>query len=126
MYGRVLKYFAIACIFIGPTAAAEPIRRLSFDLPEARWQLLPEAVRAVYVGPDGRLWYQLNGDSLGRAHSVLRSTLEAEYRQPSPQIAGALIALLEPGGRAWFYVNATNELWGFDGQSWIERKAPTG
>jgi hypothetical protein len=63
---------------------------------------------------------------LGRSTSQLRAALETEYRQASPQIAGAAIALLEPQGRAWFYVNEGQELWGYDGKAWIERKASLG
>lgn len=85
--------------------------------------MLPEYVRAVYRGPDGRIWYQLSGDSLGRSDSQLKGLLEAEYRQTTPQIAGASLALLESNGRAWFYNNDATVLWGYDGEHWIEHRA---
>jgi len=111
---------------LSQTARGQEPRRLPLEPAAGRWQLLPEYVRAVYRGPDGRIWYQLSGDRLGRSDSQLKSLLEAEYRQTAPQIAGASLALLESNGRAWFYNNDATVLWGYDGQRWIERRAFVG
>src|SRR5688500_2323974 len=76
------------------TAIGQQPRRLALEPPAGRWQMMPEYVRAVFRGPDGRIWYQLNGDRLGRSDSQLKTLLEAEYRHSAPQIAGASLALL--------------------------------
>ena len=80
--------------------------RIAIDIAPVRWQALPDAVKSVVVGPDGRTWYQVTGKSGERSDAEIRTALENEYRQAAPQISGASIALLEPGGRAWFYVHA--------------------
>src|SRR6266850_2526314 len=114
---------ALLLVALSQTARGQQPRRLSLEPPDGRWQMLPEYVRAVYRGPDGRIWYQLSGDRLGRSDSQLKSQLEAEYRQTTPQIAGASLALLESNGRVWFYNNDATVLWGYDGERWIEHRA---
>jgi hypothetical protein len=122
MHYQTLSVLAFALFLLSPASSAEAEERLSLELPPARWQLLPEAVRGVYVGPDGRAWYQLDSDPHDRSAAQIRNELENEFRQPFPQIKGAAIALLEPGGRVWFYVNKAREAWGYDGEKWIDRK----
>lgn len=124
MLSRLLTALSIAVTVALSAHAAEPGGRLAIDLANVRWQQPPKEVFAVYVGPDGRTWYQLNSDPQGRTPDQIRRSLEAEYRQPTPQISGASVALLEPTGRAWFYVNLGKTLLGYDGQKWIERDAP--
>ncbi len=109
-----------------PIASAQAPPRATIELENARWQQMPEHVLSVYTGPDGRIWHHLFDASNIYAPVALRKRLETEYREQSPQIVGASLALLEPGGRVWFFVNRSTELWGFDGKSWVERKPPPG
>jgi hypothetical protein len=120
---RIAAGLFLAIVFAPHIRSAEPTSRLAVDWPRERWQLLPNKINDVRVGPDGRTWYRLTSDAAVQATPQLRRKLEAEFREPSPQIATAVVALLEPGGRAWFFVNAGKELWGYDGQDWIEHKA---
>src|SRR5438552_358903 len=111
---------------VGSTSLAEQADQPSFTPAAIRWQILPQGILGVRVGPDGRIWYQLDSNPNGRSDDEVRRSLESEYRQSSPQISGAALALFEPNGRVWFYAKAGREVWGYDGQQWIERKASAG
>src|SRR5206468_3953654 len=123
MLRRLAYTFAFVLPLCSQVEAEEASDRFTLKMRPVRWQLLPEAVRAVYVGPDGRVWHQLSGDSLGRSEAEIRGLLEKESSQPSPMISGAVIALLEPTGRVWFFANNGRDLWRYDGKTWIEHKA---
>ena len=112
----------LACLFASlPALAAD--KRVPINVKTVRLQYFSADFRTALAGPDGRTWYQLDNDPTSRTRLELRAALEAEYRHPSPQISGATMALLEPDGRAWFYVSKGRELWGYDGKSWIEHWA---
>jgi hypothetical protein len=98
-------------------------KRVAIKVKAVRLQYFIPEVRTVVVGPDGRVWYQLDSDPKGRPRLEIRAALEAEYRHAAPQISGATLALLEPDGRAWFYASKGRELWGYDGKNWIEHWA---
>ena len=123
---RIGYVLLIALISLSFVQSAKPQERLSIELANVRWQQPPKEVRAAYVGPDGRTWYQLSSDPGGKSPEDVRRSLEREYRQTAPQVSGAAIALLEPTGRAWFSWNYGKELWGYDGRQWIQRDAPDG
>jgi len=126
MHKTIIHCCAAFWLINGLICQGQQQDRLSIEQSSSRWELLPESVNSVVVGPDGRTWFQLDGELKDRSDAGLRASLEREYRHPSPQIVGARIALIEPGGRAWFYVNQAREVWGFDGQKWVDRKAQTG
>jgi hypothetical protein len=102
-------------------APPEPIR-----LRHVLWQALPEEVQAVYVGPDGRVWYELAGHGLESSSANVRGLIEQQFRSETPQLAGIRPVLFEPGGRIWFVTESRTKLFGYDGESWIERAAPQG
>src|SRR5262245_41425273 len=121
----VLIASALAWLPMALPCAAQQNDRVQYALQPVRWQRLPDGITSVCVGPDGRNWIELAPDESKPSEEQLRAALYREFFAPSPQLRSASLALLEPGGRAWFYVKP-DELWGFDGQKWIERKATRG
>ncbi|MDK1031657.1 MAG: hypothetical protein QGD94_06600 [Planctomycetia bacterium] len=91
-------------------------------LRNLRWQGLPEPVCGVYVGPDGRVWYELDHPrDTAEDPSEARRIIVREFGKKSPQLFGARPALFGPGGRVWFSV-ADTVILGYDGKRWIERR----
>ncbi|GAH07606.1 unnamed protein product, partial [marine sediment metagenome] len=80
-------------------------------------------VRAVYVGPDNRVWYQLCHPARRENLEVVRRIIEREFDKKSPQLFGARPTLFEPSGRVWFRTHSGRALLGYDGKQWIERHA---
>src|SRR6185369_10381775 len=66
---------------------------------------------------------RLTSDAGRRPTLKERQQLEVEFREKTPQINTVMPALFEPGGRVWFYIDNAQELWGYDGNTWIEHKA---
>src|SRR5262245_59527238 len=108
MRQAVLPFLALVGFALA--SAADDPTPLSIELKPDRWQLLPESVQAVYIGPDGRRWNQLRTDSSSRSLADIRTALAREFRRSSPQIVGVSLALFESTGRTWFYVNDGREL----------------
>lgn len=106
----------------GMGRAEERPDRLDIQLANVRWQHMQREVQGVCVGPDGRTWYQLGPELKGRSLAQIKSRLEREWKEPSPQIAGVELALLEPGGRAWFLTQFGRSVLGYDGKTWVEYK----
>lgn len=100
--------------------AQESPARLDIKLANVRWQHAPRGVQGVCVGPDGRTWYQLSPELNGRSLEQIKSRLQKEWREHTPQVSGVELALLEPGGRAWFLTDFHRTLLGYDGQTWVE------
>src|SRR4051812_8637673 len=96
-------YVAMVLSMAAPGSAQDKNQqRLKISLQPVRWQTLPAEIRSVRFGPDGRGWLGL---APGEAKDAdIRASLEREYSEESPQLRGASLALLEPDGRAWFYV----------------------
>jgi len=119
-------------------------------LADVRWQVLPDAVEAVFVGPDDRVWYQLKyisslaGVPLSkrrvddpawhrlksraeeRDRSLVRRIVAEQFNRAAPQLFGARPVLFEPEGRVWFLTDGNRLLLGYDGTRWIEYTAPEG
>lgn len=116
------------CLFAGAAAAllltlaspASAQERIEIQSPTLRWQPMTKEVAGVTVGPDGRIWYQLSPVSAAENQPHVQRAIEREFREKSPQIAGAELALLDQQGRAWFYFRNRTELLGYDGEKWIE------
>src|SRR3954449_1926217 len=89
---------------------------INITIKPERWQALPERVFAVFVGPDQRVWYQLNLPQR-RQWTIdwMKRTIEREFNQPSPQIIGARPYLFEKNGRVWF-LSLGPCLLGYDGK----------
>jgi hypothetical protein len=114
-----LLLFTVILLFAARSApAAEP--RLEIKLANVRWQILPREVHGICVGPDGRTWYQLDPDAKGQSLVQIKSRLEREWKEHSPQVSGVELALLEPGGRAWFLTDFHRIVLGYDGRTWVE------
>jgi hypothetical protein len=114
-----------------PAQAADAPPRLNAALHDTRWQPLPTGIGRVFVGPDDRIWCELDSMARPRDLAQVRRQIEREFAQPNPQIAGATPLLFEPTGRAWFYVPALKAIVAYDGKTWIEHRrlsdsAPTG
>jgi hypothetical protein len=137
---------ALAIIVVGlPAGGGEPVRgrpalppsragnqtdspaRLEIRLSDSRWQALPQEVRRVTVAPDGRIWYQRAPHvPWGNVTLVaLKQELAREFAEPAPQIRHCELALIEPGGRAWFWVSQHVTLLGYDGKGWLDRVIPS-
>jgi tetratricopeptide (TPR) repeat protein len=106
-------------VVAGPPRMPRP--RPEIVLANTRWQPLPSEVAGVCIGPDGRTWYEgaAYGDPLATAAEVEKS-LAKELSQPAPWIDGCRLALLEPGGRVWFYLPRQRVLLAYDGKGWME------
>ena len=99
-------------------------------------QNLPNEVVDVVAGPDGRAWLQFGttagrfaraNTSYGTAAPTLpeiREDIAAEFTQSSPQVRDCTLCLIEPGGRAWFWVPQHATLLGYNGKTWINYVIP--
>jgi tetratricopeptide (TPR) repeat protein len=100
-------------------SAASPAARLEIVLSSSRWQPLPSEVAAVYVGPDGRIWYQ-GPEYFPGGVAALQAAIEKEFTREAPQISGCAIVLFEPGRRVWFHLRELGLLLGYDGKQWVQ------
>lgn len=101
---------------------AEEEAPLSVSLTPEMWQALPANIIAVKVAPDGRPWYEVQGNRT-RPDSIAQrmATIESQFSRPAPVYAGGRVALFEPGGRVWFYDYYSRGLIGYDGKTWLLR-----
>jgi hypothetical protein len=104
--------------------AEEPAGQTVGSLANVRWQSLPRSVETVFVGPDGRTWYQCNSGA-ARAHRTVAAAkrqIEKEFHKAAPQVEDVHLVLLEPGGRVWFSFRSNGHmmLLGYDGKSWTD------
>lgn len=114
--------FVVFTLLFAPTAHVE-VRAgdapMDIQLSNVRWQPLPRGIEQVFVGPDGRVWYQCFSRSrLASELNDIKTHIESQFREAAPQIALARIVLFEPGGRVWFYSRHKNTLLGYDGTRW--------
>ena len=120
----------VLALFACPLLGAEaPTEHVDITLRNVLWQALPDEVRAVYVGPDQRTWYELRYEPwpmpIDWAH--LRGIIEREFRKDSPQVLGVRPVLFESNGRVWFGgTYSPSMLLGYDGHTWIEHAAEKG
>ena len=104
--------------------------RLEIALRNVRFQALPREVRRVHVGPDGRMWFNLDPAQFGAGRTSIdnipafRNRIAREFTQKSPQFYGGELALFEPGGRVWFFLPRHCLLLGYDGNAWIDYVIP--
>jgi hypothetical protein len=95
--------------------------RVDIAIQPVRWQALPERVQAVFVGPDQRVWYQVDPPPKSVWNlDLLKRCIELEFNKPSPQIVMARPVLFERGGRVWFTLRFDEQLLGYDGKTWVE------
>lgn len=99
--------------------------RMNITFGPQQWQVLPEQVRQVIIGPDDRTWLLLGNDSMPYFidQQAAKALIEREFNQPAPQLWGVAPALFEPppSRRVWFLHH--NTLLGYDGTPglWYER-----
>ena len=93
------------------------------DLTNEMWQILPDDVKNVFVGPDDRIWYLLNHPAKKEDLPHVYKILKEQFSKDSPQLYGAYPALFETNGRVWFITHSQKVLIGYDGHEWIERVA---
>jgi hypothetical protein len=106
----------------GETKRAEA--RPALVLRDVMWQMLPNEVRGVSVGPDDRLWIEVDGPEVELAGA--KETIAREFARPSPQLAGVRPVLFEPGGRVWFRGRTNRFVLGYDGREWVEKQLESG
>src|SRR5688572_12379302 len=106
--------------------------RVEINLRLVLWQPLPDVVKAVFVGPDQRVWYELDRPPAkppepGRPRpdendaGPTKRLIEREFAERSPQVVGARPCLFEKGGgRVWFVSDFPHRLLGWDGRTWVE------
>jgi hypothetical protein len=106
---------ALAACAALPAAEKFPMH---VDIPEsdAKWQVLPEQVRGVYVQDGKRVWYELNHQDQKEDLTVVEKIIRDQFDKPSPQLYGAEIQFFEPGGRVWFTANRGEVLMSYDGK----------
>lgn len=92
-----------------------------------RWQTLPNNVRSVSVGPDGRIW-QMFTETVGTpaGTNVPKDEIAGEFKAATPRLRDVKPILFEPGGRVWFQPRSTRLVVGYDGANWIEQPAAKG
>lgn len=100
----------------GDREAARP----GVALRDVLWQLLPDDVRSVSVGPDDRIWIELDGADVEPA--AAKETIAREFSRPVPHLVGVRPVLFEPGGRVWFSSRTNRFLLGHDGREWVEKQ----
>ena len=101
------------------------------DDPDATVRWLPETVRGVKTGPDGRQWYALYPDGWVPDAAdppdveAIKRVIEGQFTADAPKLPGARVALFEPEGRVWFIEESERMLLGYAGVpgEWIERPA---
>jgi len=93
-------------------------------LRDVMWQVLPDNIRSVFVGPDKRIWWQIDHGREKPDVADIQEIIEGRFGSEAPEIYGARIALFEPGGRVWFIDHSGKYLLGYDGERWLERQAP--
>lgn len=113
----------ILSMLVSAQLLADEVARPEIPLPTKRWDALPGEVKDVHVGPDGRHWYEVARADHRRSLEAIKEDLQREFNRPNPRISEAALALLEPSGAAWFYLDARHILARFDGKRWIERNA---
>src|SRR4051794_16232640 len=100
--------------------AQEPVAQPAPSLANVRWQSLPRGVENVFVGPDGRTWYQWDtrAPSGQRTVASVKRQIEKEFHNASPRIEDLHFVLFEPGGRVWFSFRSNSHmmLLGYDGK----------
>ncbi|MFI5381884.1 MAG: hypothetical protein ACHRHE_21505 [Tepidisphaerales bacterium] len=120
MAGTVACVLAVICIGAEQTPPQD-VKRVECTIRNVLWQPLPDEVRAVYVGPDKRLWLEVGYRYGDGDVAAARKLLEREFRQPMPQLWGLRPVLFEPDGQVWFAVHFAQTLLGYDGREVIER-----
>ena len=123
--GTIVAWVSLAALTFAssPSSAEEAIHNLEPPvLRDVMWQVLPDSIRSVYVGPDGRLWWQIDHRREKPEIGKIREIIERQFANESPVIYGARIALFEPGGRTWFIDHSGKHLMAYDGKRWIERQ----
>ena len=101
------------------------------DDPDASVRWLPETVRGVKTGPDGRQWYALYPDGWAPDAAdppdieAIKRAIEGQWASDAPKLPGARVALFEQDGRVWFIDESDRTLLGYAGVrgEWIERPA---
>ena len=99
-----------------------PPERIDLALRNVLWQTLPDAVQAVSVGPDQRLWCQLRYAG-PEDLAAIRQRIEREFGEKNPQISGASPVLFQSSGRVWFQTADRKRILGYDGHTWAEQAA---
>lgn len=87
---------------------------------DLRWQILPQPIRAVFVGPDARIWHQLLEPAYEEDVTMVRRIIEGQFHETAPQLYGAEPALFESNGRIWFRTHSHKRLLGYDGVDWVD------
>ncbi|NQT19701.1 MAG: hypothetical protein HQ592_08345 [Planctomycetes bacterium] len=121
--GKLIALWCALWMCSPPSLAEDAIDHLEPPvLRDVMWQVLPDNIRSVYVGPDGRLWWQIDHRREEPEIGKIREIIERQFGNESPVIYGARIALFEPGGRTWFIDHSGKHLIAYDGKRWIERQ----
>ena len=123
MLASAFLWMAVAVLWAAPCPAAEKASddlpaHVDFALRDVRYQVLPDEVVRVYVGPDERAWFVMRGPTSRADIPRVRRLIEREFAQENPQIMQADPILFEPGGRVWFRVD-WDQVMAYDGHTWI-------
>lgn len=100
--------------------------RISQQIADVEWQVMPADVYGVRMGPDQRTWFSTSRRS--RSSADRRIAWAREYTQPDPQEQGIPI-LFQPDGKVWFSDLTDGPpqarlLLRYDGKQWIDHHLP--
>ena len=70
----------LALLWSTTLLAEEPAAHTVRSLANVRWQSLPRGVERVFVGPDGRTWYQCDSRA-ARSHVIRDVTTVATVKR---------------------------------------------
>lgn len=116
-----------ALIAVSARGQDAPRLRISEQIADVEWQVLPADAYNVHVGPDGRAWF-----TTMMPPATLEQKLKAwadEYRRRDPQQHWFPV-LFEPDGRVWFtWFEGAKQgrlLLRYDGNEWLRHELPYG
>jgi len=111
----------------GQASDENPPTRIDLQLRKVVRQELPDRVRDVRSGPDGRIWLEVKAAGEQVSLPAARKAVEREYDRDRPQVIGLIIVGWGRDGRIWLYrvrgpMQGRGTLLGYDGEEWVQKK----
>lgn len=120
------RWLCCMAIIFFPAMGWSGDKHAAFELDDTRWQVLPDQIKSVHVGPDDRAWFQVIKEEVEPDYIQIKEVIAEQFDKASPMLQNAYPVLFEDNGRVWFSESERRLLLGYDGESWIEKEAPAG